>query len=359
MHLVANSCTSNDLPKSISGIYDKLFQKIANRDWSNEGQISELRNIEAADIKTCMQDLAFMAYTNKRHYLLRSELASLGSAQKFMDDLRRNGDDVSKYLMISFYMREVKEVDEESDNRKNYAIEFVHDSLQYFLVAEEMWEKVCKIISDTTSKGKNKILIHDTANGILKILFSAFHHKPLSEDILKYLLDIILEEKNTDKPQLFQQLNKFAEELLESNFLDFVNSTIKPIDAAINTFYGYWFVMSILSEGNNTIPKEGKVEFCKLLQIHTLQRFQGHRWNLKNANLSDSILSKINLSNANLEGANFSNTNLSFADFSNADLRNANFYNADLSFADFYGAKIDGADFSGAKLFGVQNLFTE
>ena len=52
---------------------------------------------------------------------------------------------------------------------------------------------------------------------------------------------------------------------------------------------------------------------------------------LRDANLSNAILSYANLSNAILRGANLSNAILSYANLSNADLRGANLSNANLS----------------------------
>ena len=54
---------------------------------------------------------------------------------------------------------------------------------------------------------------------------------------------------------------------------------------------------------------------------------------LRDANLSNAILSYANLSNAILRGANLSNAILSYANLSNADLRGANLSNANLSYA--------------------------
>lgn len=275
--------------------------------------------------------------------------------------------DVLRYLMVAFYMQEVQKssADTGEEDRRQYAVEFLHKSLQEYLVAEKIWESI-KAFGDKNSRtGKYAV---DTADQALALAWGLFARKPMSEYVYGYLREHIDNDPETDKAAIFDRMLSFAPELLEKQFLHEIMPT-EPLKAALHTFADYWAVLAALQPGRNTVPAggENKQRFADLLRIYSAwDRWHKRPWNLSGADLSDMDLGgnfyKVDLSFANLSGAELSGANLPYANLHRADLTwvtliEANLRNADLSGADLSDMALIGSNLTLAK-FSIEQLQT-
>ena len=89
---------------------------------------------------------------------------------------------------------------------------------------------------------------------------------------------------------------------------------------------------------------------------YSLERGQGYRLYLRDADLSYLQLRYPDLSYAWLTNANLSNTRLRQANLSDTRLRQANLSDADMSGANLRNANLSDANLSGARLLGVRGL---
>jgi uncharacterized protein YjbI with pentapeptide repeats len=231
------------------------------------------------------------------------------------------------------------------EDRRQYAVEFLHKSLQEYLVAEKIWESI-KAFGDKNSRtGKYAV---DTADQALALAWGLFARKPrLGGYIYQYLREHIENDQATDKAAIFDRMLSFAPELLEKQFLHEIMPT-EPLKAALHTFADYWAVLAALQPGRNTVPAgvEHRDRFVDLLKICSVS---GERpWNLSGVDLSWVDLSGVDLSGVDLSSADLSGANLSLVDLSGSYLSGV-----DLSYADLSGANLSLVDLSGSYLSGV------
>ena len=148
------------------------------------------------------------------------------------------------------------------------AIEFMHKSLQEYLVAEKMFDEMLRLI-DKDRKGKYFITDY---KDVLKIAWELFSSHTVSKEIQIYLIDIIKIYDNKDeKLELANRLASFLPELLKKDFLyEFnLNDDSYPIQKSLNVFYKYWTVLSYLGSQKNYIIKEFERKFYeKLLMLN-------------------------------------------------------------------------------------------
>jgi len=359
LQMIAASGMQIDGNANSALIYKELFDKLIKRDWSPEdGQLDKFKKLTADDLRRFLRTLALHIYQkpSNHEYARRLDFEQEGPlkdeterlAKKLgMDELPLK--DMVKDLLVSFYFQEVQRDSEEkrrSNDSDNYAYEFLHKSLQEYLVAEKIWE-TCK--TKLLAKEEGEFRIQKTKE-VYELIAPLFEPKVLTQEVADYLQEIISNDAVTDKGSLKQRLKHFLPGLLNASFLlkhEHKDGEPAPLDKMLGNFFGYWTLASALIipqkvdmpdekaqkadiERENLIPGE-KVVFAHLCVL--LQRAHFRRLRLY---LQD-------LSGADLSGA----------DLRGADLRGAYLIGAYLRGAYLHGAYLRGAYLSGAYLRGA------
>ena len=151
LHMITElNMTHEELTQSTNRakIYKQMFDSIINRKWEDGKEHENLKGLEPSDIRELLQTIAFEIYKSDYEYIHRSKLEKLPAIKEFyksidieIDDAERL-DGILKGVLISFYFQEVKkDGDDEVEENGNYAIEFMHKSLQEHLVAEKMFDE--------------------------------------------------------------------------------------------------------------------------------------------------------------------------------------------------------------------------
>lgn len=372
-------------------IYKRMFDSIINRKWESGKEHENLKGLTPDNIRELLQTIAFEIYKSDYEYIHRSKLEKLATIKEFYRNLDIDLEDTEKLdgilkgVLISFYFQEVKkEEDDDIEDSGNYAIEFMHKSLQEYLVAEKIFEELLRFIDKDRKK---KYFIVDYIDA-LKNIWELFSHQQISPEIKNYLIDIIKNQESDDiKKELGQRLASFLPELLKKDFLYSynLNEDINPMQKSLDVFYGYWTVLSNLGLEDNYIAEEFKEQFARyLLLIRTsvfeLSGFGGYAWSedklilsnqkldnvwlvgidlggadLHEINLEGSVLDRThmggcNITNANLSRCSLSNITMVDSDLSNTDLSGAFLRNAFLKNVDFTNAILDGADLTSTNL---------
>jgi len=348
LHMVAT--LEEDLSDAVNraAIYSKLFDQLVQRPWSKEGNIEALKGINPDLLRGALQDMAHAIFHSDKGYLYKSALDNLPKVKELQRALD-NKLDVWRSVMVAFYMDEVRKGnrrEQEDDRDHDYAIEFLHKSLPEYLCAEKIWRGIIEEFLETKPKKPERDL---------ESLYELFGKKIITQEIVQYLIEIIRNDEELDKPLLIQRLTHFLQEFLDRDFLSEAGKN-NPLDIICAVFYGYWTVLHSLREGGDYFSKE---RFLRLLRT-VLDIGKGTIYiNLSGANLSDANLSSTNLSGANLKGANLKganlvNANLEEAYLGDANLERANLSCADLSSAYLYNANLLAANLYCANLHGVE-----
>ncbi len=372
LHLIAIANVHIPENTNRAAIYTQLFDQLIKRTWDQRtwdqrAQIDSLRNLSGPqELRTYIREIAFAIYTSEYEYLRKHDLEKLPASAQFIQALgdRAELKHVLRYLMVAFYMQETPRDardTEESDDNRAYAVEFLHKSLQEYLVAEKIWEEIKKF--KATDRTRKHII--DDAGEALKQVWKLFSKKVMSLEVYGYLREHIAQESETDREAVFDRMYHFAPELLERHFLYEITPST-PLKAAMYTFFEYWGVMAALQLRRNTVPEEpgGRdwfVELLKVASFFTTRHWSFHRtWILRYADLSNADLSNANLSNADLSNANLSNADLVYAKLNSArlngaDLRRANLGRTDLNLGRLQYANLSGTSLRQANL-GLANL---
>jgi uncharacterized protein YjbI with pentapeptide repeats len=376
---------------TMANLYDKLFTELIERNYSDTGklEIYKEKGIEVEDIREMVREIAYqIANTHKATFLPSQSLKKVKSVKNFLEKLYGNFEESKlevslRGVMMAFYFNEIQHNQHEESKT---AIEFLHLSLQEYMTAEYLWEKVKKQFTRNTYR-------INTAEEALTFVFELFHTTQYKLEILDYLKEIIERDKSTDiKKIVFERLTIFLPDLLESDFLDSKillesQNQNNPIEKAFNTFYYYWHILrwvktdeEIIVPQNiskmvklNTIYDRGfdfsnanlvrtNFSFCVLkfvnfykanLQEANLESANLHKANLEGANLESASLHKANLEGANLQRANLVLVILTFANLEESYLGVANLEGAYLKGANLGGAYLKGANLEGANLEGA------
>ncbi|MFZ4561676.1 MAG: NACHT domain-containing protein, partial [Saprospiraceae bacterium] len=351
LHLMALAGVSLDTKLRRAAIYGELFDKLCDRSWADNKQIDRLQELtDPQDLRVYIREVAFAIYASGREYLRKADLEALPASEDFIKKLgsRAQLGDVLRYLMVAFYMQEVQKssADTGEEDRRQYAVEFLHKSLQEYLVAEKIWESI-KAFGDKNSRtGKYAV---DTADQALALAWGLFARKPMSEYVYGYLREHIENDQATDKAAIFDRMLSFAPELLEKQFLHEIMPT-EPLKAALHTFADYWAVLAALQPGRNTVPAGGehRDRFVDLLRIYPA--WDKKPWNLSGADLMSADLGGLNLIGSNLSGATLIGSNLSGATLIGSNLSGATLMMATLTATNLIGANLSGANLGSASL---------
>ena len=271
LYLIASAKLSLEEISDRNQIYQKLFDKLVKRTWENNQQIENLRGLEAQDLRNYLGLIAFEIFKSPYEYLRKTDLEKLPESKTFLGKLENSQiTSILKTLMIAFYMQEVQrkpEEEREEGDKDNYAIEFLHKSLQEYLAAEYLWGQI-QYLSDQNTRTKTyQINRLQEAQDLLQPLLSS---QQLSKEMTGYLQSFADKEENLDP--IFERLKYFFHLWLEKLEETFDSLTHK-------TFAGYkilcanWIRLLSISNKDlkNFMPKmEEKSVVVKLLKEHDL-----------------------------------------------------------------------------------------
>lgn len=374
LHMITElNMTYEELTQSTNRvkIYKRMFDSIIYRKWENGKEHENLKGLEPNDIRELLQTIAFEIDKSDYEYIHRSTLQKLTAIKDFYKNLdidleeTEMLDGILKGVLISFYFQEVqKDRDDDIEDNGNYAIEFMHKSLQEYLVAEKMFDEMLRLIEKDRKK---KYFITDYKD-VLKISWGLFSSRQISQEIQTYLIDIIENhEDEEEKFELADRLSSFLPELFKKDFLyEFIlNEDIYPMKKSLNVFYGYWTVLSNLGTKKNYILSDFNKEFYEKLLTLSTNYFLSFvvRGDINNGvcslNLSYqqmicSWLVGVHFSNTNLDSTNFGGSRLNDSWFINCSLNNTNFKECDLRGAKMYGCDFRNTNLNNADLRNVE-----
>lgn len=364
LHMITElNFSKDDLLKSTNRakIYNKMFTDTIKRKWEDEREHENLKGIEPEDVRELLRTIAFEINKSNHEYIHKSKLEKLPEIKEFYKNLdikidnKEQLEGILKGVLISFYFQEVKkdgEDDTEEDNN-NYAIEFLHKSLQEYLVAEKIFDEILRLIA----KDRKKYFITDYKD-VLKIIWELFSNKNISQEIQTYLNEIIKNHEDKEElKELAKRLSSFLPELFEKDFMYSYNliEDINPMQKSYNVFYGYWSILSNLNGKANYIQENFKKKFANyLLNINT-SNFSiyngGYSWQSNKINLSYQKLDNVwlkgidlgdsNLYKADLEGSLLCNIYAMNTNFNEANLKHVNLSSSILSDSNLIDTNLD------------------
>ncbi|MDR6564261.1 MULTISPECIES: NACHT domain-containing protein [unclassified Arcicella] len=229
-------------------IYNNIFDSLINRKWAEEGQIEILKGLEKDDLRAFLRDIAFAIYISGHEYIHKSKLEKLPATISFIDKLQNKDriKDVLKNIMVAFYFQETKkDINDVEDSDKNdYAIEFLHKSLQEYLVAEKIWDELLKF-TDTIPR-TNSFYVDNAKDGLI-LLHKIFYRKRMSDEIQDALSEIISQKDILDREKLSSRFKKFLPDWFTNGFvLNYSWGDVEPSFTETLMFENLWFVMSQL-----------------------------------------------------------------------------------------------------------------
>jgi uncharacterized protein YjbI with pentapeptide repeats len=378
LHLVAALEEDLIYAENRAAIYTKLFDQLVNRPWSKEGATAPLLNNRSIPLREAIQDMAHAIFHSEKGYLYKSALDKLPKVLDLQKELDNNLD-IWRSVMVAFYMDEKRKVtrnEDDDDRNHDYAIEFLHKSLPEYLCAEKIWRSI-----KDGFEGKPKKMEYD-----LDVLNEVFGRKIITIEITKYLIEIIKNDQNANKPALTTRLLHFLDDYFLADFLHIAAKY--PIDSICAVFYGYWTILSHIWTAFPDFDRKKTEALGRLVRIVGLDHMRyfnlggailesvslrGVRLvsvrlvgadlsgadlmyaDLEYANMENSYLEAINLSGANLVSANLQNVfllfgNLSGADLGKANLLHANLENSNLTYSRMVGAHMVSANLQNASL---------
>lgn len=416
LHMIAElNLSKDDLTNNTNRakIYDEMFTSIINRKWENDKKHENLKGIEPDDIRELLREIAFAIYKSDFEYIHKSKLEKLPFVKDFYEnleiDINKNAeelDGILKGVLISFYFQEVnKNSEDDIDDSNNYAIEFLHKSLQEYLVAEKIYDEVLRLIN----KDRNKYAIKDYKE-VLKIVWELFSSKTISIEIQNYLIEIIRNGNQEQNIELAKRMASFLGELFEKDFIYQYNldTDINIMQRSFDVFYGYWTILSNLGSSENFINKKFNEKyniyithlmrsnlecFGEATAIDYLYNFNFNYQKISstywvgcffiNNKFINSTLKYINFSKCyfidivfektifyncyfshshfdnsifketKINECNFRDLNLNKINILNSELKNVNFTNSKMNKANFSNCEIIECNFINAKLDGI------
>jgi len=258
LHLIAtlNQEVTTEMNRAM--IYDRLFTELISRSWAKEGQIDNLKGLEEEDLRDFIRDIAYSIFRSGREYIHKSLLLKLPATKSFIDKLENkdNIQDVLKNIMIAFYFQETKKEkgDFIEEERNDYAIEFLHKSLQEYLVAEKLWESLQEFINKDSRKGKYFI---DSASVGLELLNNLFSEILIPTEIINNLNEIIDNSELYVREELSERFDVFFSEWLEFGLVNkftWKEESFRAKESAI--YFNFFQVLTNLIDGKNYFTKD-------------------------------------------------------------------------------------------------------
>jgi uncharacterized protein YjbI with pentapeptide repeats len=376
LYLIVKS--NNDLISSISrtDIYEKLFDSLIKRNWEKTGQIKNLQQMNEKKLRKFIRNLAFEIYLTGNGYINKTKLLNSEILKDFYDSLNReNIFDSLKTVMIAFYLDEVKknkqDIDDEDAN--DYAIEFLHKSLQEYMTAEKM----CSDIMSISNYNEEEEEYYLKEEDVLNIFYSLFSENTLSKELIEYLYEIFNKISISRNTFLKVRLLNLFDNLLENDFLIKTTGIKNPLEKSANTFFGFWTVLKILNDEENFITNDFRknkiLTYMKILSSDKIYLDFSNQ-DFSNTDFENIILQNVSLEFTNLQDANFLNVyvndeaidtfierqiqnsfssyqknDMGYGRFYNSYMRDSNFEYADLDYSNFQNTYMNNIDFRDAK----------
>ena len=312
---------------SVASIYDEAFNVIGRRQY-NEWEASK----EEFEInRQFTKELAFQMFLN----------------DKLDDVLCSNFVQIAKEKVVVWtqkkYLYPVKEFEFEKlfainhfAYGKNDAIEFAHKTIGEYFAAVKLYEDYFKHILDGT--------VENTWNKI----FNAFRYKAVPQDIMQYLVDIILNKQDNNWLEIFfkdyyigiKDPSLPAVVYCKSEYSTSCFALINQFQIAFRNLT--WLLTGLGFDNSKFINTKENLE---ILASYFYGDVNIIGWNnLDNIDLSNSYLESSKFEKVCLKNANFRKANLIRGNFNGAILKQAKFEEADLTAASFMGANLTYAD---------------
>ena len=143
--------------------------------------------------------------------------------------------------MVSFYFNEM-EVKDQSDQGKTFVVEFLHKSLEEYMVAEKITNAFIASYNNQDSNGD--YIVNDSESS-LKVINQLFSNKQLSEEVATYIREILSNIPTKDKEKAGNRLFLFFNEMLEVDFIGDYNRIGRknPIESSLLCFAGCWSIL--------------------------------------------------------------------------------------------------------------------
>ena len=356
LHLIAKIDLEINAKDNRAAIYQKLFDTLSNQSWNKEAKDRYTDEFTSERLRTYLSSIAYHIYISDYEYIKRNDLEQLEETEDFIGDCLQTDIELSqalKEVLVSFYFRNRKKEAEDDfeKDKENYAVEFMHKSLQEYLVAEYLYKTIREEFLETKRNSKKYII--NNWEAALKFIWELCSHQRLSDEVRDYLLETIQNDTGTrDKLELATRMAYFLDDLLKQQFIWVYEASeinYQPIEKGVTCFYTYWQILSHLQEKPLSQKDyfyyfniKSQSYFTAMLQITSYYKY--YNVNLKYLDLSNIqiygwIGFYINLQNTNLRGGEFHGANFSRGNLSNSDLTGI-----DLSYSNLSNVKLDNSD---------------
>ncbi|OJJ21228.1 hypothetical protein BKI52_11725 [marine bacterium AO1-C] len=333
-------------------IYEDLFTMLIRREYSKDGQNAIQEGLTEEKLRKAVQDIALKIFHSPYDYVHYHQLKRMAEDEWKVENFEKS----LKSLLVSFYFKETTKSDKDDnpENKKNYAIEFLHKSLQEYMAAEKIWRDVQGLSTKKES--------------FFGELFKLFSPQLLSKEIIKDLVGIIKQANENTKSNVRQNFTQYFKDLLRNDFLYKYNYNengqvlVSPIEQIRNTFYGFWTILSNLDLQVDYL-QGFKQKFLKFLEFYgsDLPEVNLSFQNLSHCEFDGIVLhNDTNFTRSTLDFAVLKRSHLRFSKFGTASLIEAKIISCDLSQSRFdYGnltraivnySNLDGAILAQANL---------
>lgn len=335
-------------------IYKQLFDTLIKRSWEDK-QLTAFEKLTTQKAEKAyrdfLQEIAYQIFISKNEYIRNRDFDDIDSLKRKKNKLTEalgtelgQAKDLVKNLLISFYFEPVKSEgrDKEEDN---YAFEFLHKSLQEYLVAErylELFVNVNKYEED-----------EDAFREIFKITSVRF----LTSEIITYIEELA-KRKYLENQELLQEAfvrlqKKYDYCLMERDFFDKAlinddkNARLSISEQGLACFYAYINVMVKMGKNFTTnfklnSPRDVKEFWKNIDNVNFISEFNAQNTGVKLKSITPQ--NKIDLSFQNLKLLQISDSwgNVNFNNSAFKNMQNARFWNCFFDYSDFimeYGSK--------------------
>lgn len=337
---------------NLGNLYDRLFEELKARQYN-------IANKTHAEIKLLddSKKLARM-YARKMFEQRSFVLNGIIAKETILDFIHENKIDISRMdineiernYAVSFYYSKIRPNQLLTDK---VAVEFVHRSIQEYLMADVIWDELCKIQEKKES--------HE----LFELIGSLFGKSKLTREIAKFMRYRLTNPVNQNNPHEYKNhLEKvnLVGEFLKKNFGDFLRSDIFNAsrfsdeeefgNRPCNMFYSYWDLLRAFFVNCSPLNIDDSVVFSKYLRRLS---------KLENAAIDLSYVTLINadLNESSLKKACFDKSFLINVNFDGADLSDCSFREAELYRCEFIdGCYLPNVSFFKAKLVIINFMYS-
>jgi uncharacterized protein YjbI with pentapeptide repeats len=228
LHLFVLSGLEVDIKTQRTQIYSQLFDKLSRRTWEKKS-LRALKKVNSFQLKEIAKAIAFQMYKNKQTFLKKEALDEIQEVQEFYTTINISGVEQKKelyrYLFIAFYWQKKNKAEDQ-------VLEFLHKSLQEYLIAEKIWDEFKKIADDSCTSSSHA----------LEKIWSFTALQMIPKEIQEVLVEII-ENDPGDYNFLVEKMKAYFPDLLKKQFMQEC-LPVEPIRGGVHAFYLYFFVLN-------------------------------------------------------------------------------------------------------------------